>query len=76
LKRLTSHVTHHLRELWLLRKKVIDSKDLAAVGISVDSAWSLVVDSFLRPPRAAGIKVIDDNAAEQMVSFLVEKKLI
>ena len=58
------------------KKKVIDSRDLAAVGVTVDSAWSLVADSSPRPPRAAGIKVTDDNAAEQMVSFLAEKKLI
>ena len=58
------------------KKKVIDSRDLAAVGVNVDSAWSLVADSSPRPPRAAGIKVTDDNAADQMVSFLAEKKLI
>jgi len=46
------------------------------VGVAVESAWSLVADSSPRPPRAAGIKVTDDNAAEQMVSFLAEKKLI
>jgi electron transfer flavoprotein beta subunit len=58
------------------KKKVIDSRDLAAVGVAVESAWSLVADSSPRPPRAAGIKVTDDNAADQMVSFLAEKKLI
>ena len=58
------------------KKKVIDSRDLAAVGVAVESAWSLVADSSPRPPRAAGIKVTDDNSAEQMVSFLAEKKLI
>jgi electron transfer flavoprotein beta subunit len=44
--------------------------------VSVDSAWSLVADSSPRPPRAAGIKVSDGNSADQMVSFLAEKKLI
>ena len=58
------------------KKKSIESRDLAAVGVTVDSAWSLVADSSPRPPRAAGIKVSDDNSAEQMVSFLAEKKLI
>jgi electron transfer flavoprotein beta subunit len=42
------------------KKKSIESGDLAAVGVSVDSAWSLVADSSPRPPRAAGIKVSDD----------------
>ena len=46
------------------KKKVIDSKDLAAVGISVDSAWSLVADSAPRPPRAAGIKIVAVNEGE------------
>jgi electron transfer flavoprotein beta subunit len=58
------------------KKKVIESRDLSAVGVAVESAWSLVADSSPRPPRAAGIKITDDNAADQMVSFLAEKKLI
>jgi electron transfer flavoprotein beta subunit len=59
------------------KKKSIESKDLAAVGISSEGAWSLVADATPRPPRAAGIKVNDEgSAAEQLVSFLAEKKLI
>jgi electron transfer flavoprotein beta subunit len=58
------------------KKKVIETRDLSSVGVAVDSAWSLVADSSPRPPRAAGIKVSDENAAAQMVSFLAEKKLI
>ena len=48
------------------KKKVIDSRDLAAVGVAVESAWSLVADSSPRPPRAAGIKVTDDNISWEL----------
>ena len=59
------------------KKKTIESKDLAAVGVSASGAWSLVADATPRPPRAAGIKVNDEGSgAEQLVSFLAEKKLI
>jgi electron transfer flavoprotein beta subunit len=59
------------------KKKSIDVRDLAAVGVSVTSAWSLVADSAPRPPRAAGIKVTDDGSGgEKLASYLAEKKLI
>ena len=55
----------------------IESKDLAAVGVSAEGAWSLVADATPRPPRAAGVKVTDDGSGgTQLVSFLAEKKLI
>ena len=59
------------------KKKTIESRDLAAVGVSAEGAWSLVADATPRPARAAGIKVTDDGSGgEQLVSFLAEKKLI
>lgn len=59
------------------KKKSIESRDLAAIGISAQSAWSQVIDSQLRPPRAAGVKVSDDGSGgEKLVNFLVERKLI
>jgi electron transfer flavoprotein beta subunit len=59
------------------KKKTIETRDLATVGASVQSPWSLVVDSALRPPRAAGIKVTDEgDAGNALVNFLAEKKLI
>jgi electron transfer flavoprotein beta subunit len=59
------------------KKKTIDSRDLAAVGVSAESAWSLVADSAPRPPREAGIKVVDDgNGGNDLVKFLAEKKFI
>ena len=51
--------------------------DLSAVGISIESPWSVVVDAAPRPPRAAGVKITDDGGGgDQLVSFLAEKKLI
>ena len=59
------------------KKKTIDSRDLAAVGVSAESAWSLVADSAPRPPRAAGVKVTDEgNGGTDLVKFLAEKKFI
>jgi electron transfer flavoprotein beta subunit len=59
------------------KKKTIDSRDLVAVGVSAESAWSLVADSAPRPPRAAGVKVTDEgNGGNDLVKFLAEKKFI
>jgi len=59
------------------KKKTIESRDLATVGVSAESAWSLVADSAPRPPRAAGIKVVDEgNGGNDLAKFLVEKKFI
>lgn len=59
------------------KKKTIDQKDLSAIGVSVQKAWSEVVDATPRPARAAGVKVNDEgNGGEALVSFLAEKKLI
>ena len=58
------------------KKKTIEQKDLAAVGVSAQSAWSQVKDATPRPPRAAGVKVSDEgNGGDALVSFLAEKKL-
>lgn len=59
------------------KKKTIAQKDLAAVGVAVQSAWSQVKDATPRPARAAGIKVNDEgNGGEALASYLAEKKLI
>ncbi len=59
------------------KKKVIAQKDLAAVGVAAQNAWSQVKDATPRPPRAAGVKVSDEgNGGEALVTFLAEKKLI
>jgi len=59
------------------KKKTIDVRDCAAIGVSVQGAWSLVADSAPRPARAAGIKVTDSgDGGKELVDFLVGKKLI
>ena len=59
------------------KKKTIESRDLVAVGVSAEAAWSLVADSAPRPPRAAGVKVTDEgNGGNDLAKFLVEKKFI
>lgn len=59
------------------KKKTIAQRDLAAVGISSQSAWSQVKDATPRPARAAGVKVTDEGkGGEALVNFLAEKKLI
>ena len=59
------------------KKKTIETHDLSSVGVSAQSPWSRVVDSALRPPRAAGIKVTDEGSGgDALVTFLAEKKLI
>ncbi len=59
------------------KKKSIESRDLASVGISAQKSWSQVIDATMRPARVAGIKIVDDGSAgEKLVNFLVEKKLI
>jgi electron transfer flavoprotein beta subunit len=59
------------------KKKTIEQKDLAAVGVSATSAWSQVNDATPRPARAAGVKVTDEGSGgTALVDFLAEKKLI
>jgi len=59
------------------KKKTIETRDLATVGVSAEAAWSLVADATPRPARAAGVKVTDDGTGgEQLVAYLAEKKLI
>lgn len=64
------------------KKKSMEVRDLAAVGIGAEmvgsaGAWSSVVDAVARPARAAGIKIVDEGSAgSALVDFLVERKLI
>ena len=64
------------------KKKSMEVINLESTGITSESvgssgAWSIVEDAQLRPPRGAGIKVVDEgDAGNQLVSFLAERKLI
>lgn len=59
------------------KKKVIEQRDLAAVGVSIQSAWSQVDSATPRPARAAGLKVNDEGSGgDALFNFLAEKKLI
>lgn len=50
---------------------------LSAADVGLSAAWSAVKDSLPRPPRSQGIKVVDDGTGgKELVSFLVERKLI
>jgi electron transfer flavoprotein beta subunit len=59
------------------KKKTIETRDLATVGVSVASAWSEVKDFALRPARSAGVVVTDSgDGGNALATFLAEKKLI
>ena len=59
------------------KKKTIESRDLATVGVSATSAWSEVKDFAPRPPRSAGVIVTDSgDGGNALATFLAEKKLI
>ena len=64
------------------KKKPLITQTLGDIGLSAtevgsQAAWSSVKDSLPRPPRSAGVKVVDEgNGGEQLVAFLAERKLI
>jgi electron transfer flavoprotein beta subunit len=64
------------------KKKTIEVRALAGLGIVSASvgtagAWSIVADVTPRPPRAAGVKIVDEgNAGQALATFLAEKKFI
>ena len=64
------------------KKKEVVSKSINDLGIAADSvgskaAWTTVIESTQKPPKAAGIKVEDDGTGgEKLVAFLQESRLI
>ncbi len=59
------------------KKKSIEVKALADLGLSATPAWSNVNDATPRPARAAGLKVEDSgNGGSDLVNYLAEKRVI
>ena len=64
------------------KKKVIETKTLADVGISTSEvgatgAWSAVADAQARPPRDKGIKIEDSgDGGSKLAEYLAEKRLV
>lgn len=67
------------------KKKPLETKDLAAIGLSADDAGhagsaTKVLEATPKPPKEAGAKIEDDGSgavgAKALVDFLVEKKFI
>lgn len=59
------------------KKKTMDIRSLATVGVSSESSWSSVTDASPRPPRSSGVKVVDEGkGGEALVNYLADKKLI
>lgn len=59
------------------KKKPVDTKSLADLGVAGANAKSAVLSTVARPPRAAGAKVVDDGtAAAQLADFLTSNRLV
>jgi electron transfer flavoprotein beta subunit len=67
------------------KKKPLDTKDLAGIGLSADDAGfagsaTEILDATPKPPKQAGDKVEDDGTgqvgAKALVDFLVTKKFL
>ena len=59
------------------KKKPVETKSLADLGVSAPGAKSSVLSTSARPPRAAGTKVVGDGtAAAQLADFLTTNRLV
>lgn len=62
------------------KKKPLEVVSVADLGIDVSpeaAPQSIMTAVAQKPPRAAGVKVVDDgSAAEQLVSFLAQNRLV
>jgi electron transfer flavoprotein beta subunit len=70
------------KNIMAAKKKVVTVLTLADLGVDADSvgltgAWSQVVDASKRPPKGAGVIVTDDGSAgQQLVQFLIDRRLV
>jgi len=59
------------------KKKPVETRTLADLGVSAPGAKTAVASTVARPPRSAGTKVVDDGtAATQLADFLVSSRLV
>src|SRR5690606_21793393 len=62
------------------KKKPLEVLSLADLGVSADPArmpQTIMTTVSEKPPRAAGVKITDEgDAAEQLVEFLVQNRLV
>ncbi|MEW1783960.1 electron transfer flavoprotein subunit beta, partial [Arthrobacter sp. NPDC080086] len=61
------------------KKKPLEVLTLADLGVAADdpeAARSIMLSVAERPPRAAGVKIVDDgDAGEKIAAFLIENRL-
>jgi electron transfer flavoprotein beta subunit len=68
-----------LKGIMAAKKKPYDTLTLAGLGVDPDALTprSIMIAVAERPPRGAGVKVVDDGtAAEQLADFLAQKGLV
>ncbi len=60
------------------KKKPVATETLASLGVTAPAGKSEVVSAAARPPREAGVKIIDDSgdSAAQLVAFLASNRVI
>lgn len=70
----------NLKGIMAAKKKPLDVLSLADLGIDADDlgpARSIMLAVEARPPRSAGMKIIDDgDAGRQLAAYLVENHLV
>ena len=70
----------NFKSIMAAKKKPVETLALADLGVTFDPASSpstILTRVSQKPPRDAGVKVIDDgSAAEQLVAFLSQNRLV
>jgi len=62
------------------KKKPFETLSLADLGVTVDETgqpWSIVTSIAAKPPRSAGVKIVDEgDAGEKLADFLVQNRFV
>lgn len=67
----------NFRSIMAAKKKPVAVRRLAELGVDAGAPRSEVVSVVPSPPRAAGVTIVDDGtAADQLVAYLVDKRLV